>query len=451
MAAARPARDPGPDHAHGVKPMPASDAVPTRDAPAQRVDTARLWDRLAALARIGATAGGGVDRQALSEGEIEAWRLVIGWAREAGLAPSADPAGNLFLTLPGSDPDAPPLLLGSHLDTQPTGGRFDGALGVLAAIEAAAAVAARGARLARDIVVVAWMNEEGCRFAPGMMGSEAFAGLRSLQEIRRVRDVDGVAVGEALDRLHAAHPDLPRRALGFRPGAYLELHIEQGPILEAQGCAIGDVTGIQGKRTFEVAVEGREGHAGTLPMSERQDALAAFAAIAAALHAEIGRHDEAVRFTIGRLRVEPNAPSVVPRRVTFSVDLRHPDNAALDLLTERVHEICRARAGPCRAAATPLVHAPSNIFDPRLRAIVATAAAGQGYPTMPILSAAGHDARHMASLCPSAMIFIPCRGGVSHAEEEWAEPAHVAAGASVLAEVVNELAFSPRLPDHPLT
>lgn len=408
------------------------------------INADRLWTRLMALAEIGATPAGGVNRQALSGGEIVAWRRVIGWAHEAGLTPSTDAAGNLFLTLAGRDRTAPPILLGSHLDSQPTGGKFDGAAGVMAALEAVISLAEQGDKPAGDVIVVAWMNEEGSRFAPGMMGSEAFTGERDIAEIRVARDADGVSVGEALDRLHAAFPDLPLRPLGFAAGAYLELHIEQGPLLEAARCTIGIVAGIQGKKTFQVVVEGAEGHAGTLAQQERRDALAAFARIATALHGEIGTIDPDIKFTIGRVAVVPNAPSVVPSRASFSIDLRHPDNAVLDAAGARIATLCRKNAPPCTVTVTPLVDAPSNAFDPRLRASIASAARDQGHPAMAILSAAGHDARHLAKICPAAMIFIPCRDGVSHVEHEWAEPDHVAAGGSVLAQVLRELAFAPQ-------
>ncbi|MGY8707676.1 Zn-dependent hydrolase [Bradyrhizobium sp. 18BD] len=407
------------------------------------INADRLWARLMALAEIGATPAGGVNRQALSDGEIVAWRRVIGWAREADLAPSTDAAGNLFLTLAGRDRAAPPLLLGSHLDSQPTGGKFDGAAGVMAALEAVVSLTEQGDKPARDVVVVAWMNEEGSRFAPGMMGSEAFTGERNIDAIRAARDADGITVGEALDRLHQAFPEMPRRPLGFAAGAYLELHIEQGPVLEAAACTIGVVTGIQGKKTFQVVVEGAEGHAGTLAQQERRDALAAFARMATALHAEIGSIDADIKFTIGRVTVSPNAPSVVPSRVSFSIDLRHPDNAVLDAAGVRIKALCEQNASPCTVTVTPLVDAPSNAFDARLRASIAEAAREQGHSAMAILSAAGHDARHLAKICPAAMIFIPCRDGASHVEHEWAEPDHVAAGASVLAQVLRGLAFAP--------
>jgi len=397
------------------------------------------------LAEIGATPAGGVNRQALSDGEIAAWRRVIGWAREAGLTPSTDDAGNLFLTLAGRDRAAPPFLVGSHLDSQPTGGKFDGAAGVMAALEAVVSLAEQGDMSAHDVIVVAWMNEEGSRFAPGMMGSEAFTGERDTDAIRAARDADDITVGEALDRLHQAFPDVPHRSLGFAVGAYLELHIEQGPLLEAADRVIGVVTGIQGKKTFQVVVEGAEGHAGTLAQSERRDALAAFARMASALYAEIGSIDADIKFTIGRVAVMPNAPSVVPSRVSFSIDLRHPDNAVLDAAGARIKALCGENVSPCTVTVTPLVDAPSNAFDEGLRASIAKAAREQGHSAMAILSAAGHDARHLAKICPAAMIFIPCRDGASHVEHEWAEPDHVAAGASVLAQVLRGLAFAPAI------
>jgi N-carbamoyl-L-amino-acid hydrolase len=406
------------------------------------INADRLWTRLMALAEIGATPAGGVNRQALSDGEIAAWRCVIGWAQEAGLTAATDAAGNLFLTLAGRDRAAPPVLVGSHLDSQPTGGRFDGAAGVMAALEAVVSLAEQDERPRRDLIVVAWMNEEGCRFAPGMMGSEAFAGARGIEAIRAVRDASGISVGEALDRLHAAFPDLAHKPLGFAAAAYLELHIEQGPLLEAAGHVIGVVTGIQGKKTFQVVLAGAEGHAGTLAQQERRDALAAFARMATALHAEIGAIDAEIKFTIGRVTVEPNAPSVVPSRVTFSIDLRHPDNLVLDAAGARVAALCSRHATPCAVTITALVDAPSNDFDSDLRERIARAADDQNLPAMAILSAAGHDARHLAKVCPAAMIFIPCRDGASHVEHEWADPGHVAAGASVLAQVLRDLALA---------
>jgi len=409
---------------------------------APSIDADRLWQRLMRLAEIGATPKGGVDRQALSEGETEAWRLVIGWAREAGLVAETDTAANLFLIWKGSNPSLPPLMAGSHLDSQPTGGKFDGAFGVMAALEAVTVLAAAGLRPERDVVVVAWMNEEGSRFAPGMMGSEAFAGVRSIETIRSVKDAKNISTGAEIDRQLAAFPDLARRPLGFPLFTYIEPHIEQHTLLEQAQKAIGIVTGIQGKKTYEVTIEGTKGHAGTLSMRERRDAVVAFAEVMSRLQAQIGRHDH-IKFTVGQLLVEPNAPSIVPERVRFRIDLRHPDNAVLDRCGELVERICVAAAKPCNASVTSLVSAASNDFDAGLQELIAQSAGQRGFPAMPLLSYAGHDARQMASLCPSAMIFIPCRGGVSHDESEWAEPQHVAAGAQVLCDVLAALSRRP--------
>lgn len=400
-----------------------------------RISADRLWQRLMALGEDGALPGGGVNRQALSAEEVLAWRRIIGWGAEAGLKPATDPAGNLFLTLEGSAPHLTPVVAGSHIDSQPTGGLFDGAFGTLAALEAVTAIAEAGLRPERSIVVVGWMNEEGSRFAPGMMGSELFAGLRPLDAVLAVRDADGISVGEALIALHHAFPDVERRPLGFPVHAYIEPHIEQADKLEAEGAVIGVVTGIQGKKTFEITLSGREAHAGTEPMARRQDAMKAFAKIATRMHATMAG-DALVKFTIGRVVVEPNAPSVVPARVTFRIDLRHPDNATLNAFAARIEEIAKAGAGACAIDIRRLVDAPSNGFDPGLQEAIRTSADRHGLARLDLLSAAGHDARQMAPLTRAAMIFIPCRGGVSHHPDEWAEPAHVAAGATVLLDLL---------------
>lgn len=411
--------------------MPLSDAL--------QINAERLWHRLMALAQICANGKGGVDRQALTDGEHQAWHLVIDWARDAGLEVTTDPVANLFLTLPGKERHLPPILIGSHLDTQPTGGRFDGAFGVMAALEVATTISESNLVSSRDIVVVAWMNEEGSRFAPGMMGSEAFAKLRPLDVIRAVTDRDGISAGAEIDRIHAAFPDIANRPLGFEVGTYIEPHIEQDSVLEREEKVIGVVTGIQGKKTFEIEIAGTKGHAGTLPMSLRRDAVMAFARIAETLEREIGGHDDAIKFTIGQANVYPNAPSVIPDRVVFRVDLRHPDNEILDRCGHMLRQLCEKYAKPCTISIEALVSAPSNGFDAALQQAIAFAARKRNYPDLSLISFAGHDARHLAELCPSAMIFIPCKDGISHDEKEWSEPDHVAAGAQVLLDVVLEV------------
>ncbi|GHC71104.1 hydantoinase/carbamoylase family amidase [Limoniibacter endophyticus] len=400
-----------------------------------RISPDRLWARLMALGGDGALPGGGVNRQALSAEEILAWRRMIAWGAEAGLEPSTDAAGNLFLTLKGARPHLAPVVAGSHIDSQPTGGLFDGAFGTLAALEAVAAIAEAGLTPERSITVVGWMNEEGSRFAPGMMGSELFAGQRTLEQVMAVRDADGVSVGKALETVHAAFPEIERRPLGFPIHAYVEPHIEQADVLETEGAVIGVVSGIQGKKTYEITVVGREAHAGTEPMARRQDAVRSFARMTAAMH-EAAADDAVVKFTIGRVVVEPNAPSVVPAKVTFRIDLRHPDNDVLDAFGLALEEIALAEAGACKVHVRRLVDAPSNGFDEGLKAQIRASAERHGHSWLDVLSAAGHDARQMAPLTRSAMIFIPCRGGVSHHPDEWAEPAHVAAGAAVLLDLL---------------
>jgi N-carbamoyl-L-amino-acid hydrolase len=365
---------------------------------------------------------------------------MLDWGAAIGLVPATDPAGNLFLRLPGREPQLPPVLSGSHLDSQPTGGKYDGVYGVLAALEAVEVMRARGFAPRRSIDVVAWMNEEGSRFAPGMMGSEAFAGMRPLDEIAAATDAEGVGVAHELARMAAAFPDVRQRPLGFPVAAFVEAHIEQGPALEAAGLPIGVVSGIQGKKTYRVTVAGEEGHAGTAPRRIRRDALRSAAAIIDALHRAMVDANDVVRFTVGRLVVEPNAPSVIPAKATFSIDLRHPDAAALERFGAAVGEICARLAPPCTARVEPLVDAAPLVFPEHVRAVIRDAATRLGLPHMDLPSAAGHDARNLHYVCPTGMIFVPCEKGISHNEAEAAKPADLAAGARVLVAVLAELA-----------
>ena len=407
---------------------------------AARVDRDRLWDRHMRLARYGATPARGVNRQALSAEEIAARRELIEWGATLGLTAHTDPAGNLFLRLEGRDRDAPPVLSGSHLDSQPTGGKFDGVYGVLAALEAVQAIIESGRSLLRAIEVVAWMNEEGSRFAPGMMGSAAFAGAAPLAEMLSIRDSKGVSVQQALAEMRAAFPSVPERSLQRPVAAYVEAHIEQGPVLEREGFSVGVVSGIQGKRTFRVTVTGEEAHAGTARRQDRKDALLAATAMIQALARAM--HDDAdiVKFTVGRLEVRPNAPSVVAGQAEFSIDLRHPDEATLRALGDRVPAICAASAGPCKMEIEELVNAMPLEFPATMRAAIATAATRLGVRAMELPSAAGHDARYLHGVCPSGMIFVPCKDGISHNEAESATPGDLYDGARVLAETLAGLA-----------
>ncbi|MGD1876812.1 MAG: Zn-dependent hydrolase [Kiloniellaceae bacterium] len=409
---------------------------------AEAVSEERLLRRHDDLARFGATARGGVNRQALSPEDAAARRYLLDVAAERGFAAATDAAGNFFLRLEGADPALPPVMTGSHIDSQPSGGRFDGIFGVLAGLETLEALRDSGVTPPRAVEVVAWMNEEGSRFAPGMMGSEAFTGVRALADILAGTDSDGVTVAAALKVLNDALPALPDRPFARPLHAYVEAHIEQGPVLEQRGIDIGRVTGIQGKQTYRVTVTGEEAHAGTKPMGERRDALVGALRCVAALHSLCTQRDAAVMFTVGRFEVTPNAPSVVPGKVVFSIDLRHPDTALMRALGNRFAALCTQAAGPCAVELHPLVDTPSMTFDNGIGAQITAAATALGHSVIDLPSAAGHDARHLAGHAPAGMIFIPCRGGVSHHESEWCEPDQLAAGARVLAAVVTELAES---------
>jgi beta-ureidopropionase / N-carbamoyl-L-amino-acid hydrolase len=409
-------------------------------AVAGHVSGDRLWDRLMVLGKFGATERGGVNRQALSDEEIAARAQLVRWAEAIGLEPSTDPLANLFLSCKGADPGLPAVLIGSHIDSQPTGGKFDGAFGVLAALEAVEAIVARGVRPRRTIEVVAWMNEEGSRFAPGMMGSAGFSGVRKLDDILAVRDQTGIAVEAALEKVLSAEPRLPRRPLGMKPAAFVEAHIEQGPILELEGKTIGIVTGMQGKRTFRIEVNGEENHAGTSPRSVRRDALVSAVDIVRALHEAVWDDADVVRLTVGMFTVSPNVPSVVPARVVFSIDLRHPEAGKLRELGDTIAEICRNACGRCAVVVQELLYDPPLEFPLAIRQTIRSAATALRVPWMDIPSGAGHDARYLHYLCPTGMIFIPCKGGISHNEAESVLERHAADGARILAEVAFALA-----------
>ncbi|MFK4533456.1 N-carbamoyl-L-amino-acid hydrolase [Bradyrhizobium ottawaense] len=403
------------------------------------VSAGRLNRRLDVMARYGATEKRGVNRQALSAEDLQAQLQMVRWAAELELRPSTDPAGNLFIRYEGTDPALAPILTGSHLDSQPTGGRFDGVYGVLAALEAVEAIRDAGLRPQRSIEIVSWMNEEGSRFAPGMMGSRAYANPDGLADILSTTDADGVSVSSALEIVHKGLRDVPHRMLGGRPYAYIETHIEQGPELERQNTTIGVVSGIQGKRTFRVTISGEAAHAGTSCRAVRKDALMAAVRIIGALDQQFDDKADVVKFTVGRLTVEPNAPSVVPSAVTFSIDLRHPESAELTRLGDLVVPICEAQKGPCAVSVKELSTAMSVEFAHELRNCIRRAADQLKIAHLDILSAAGHDARYLGDVCPSAMIFVPSHQGITHNEAEFTSLQDLVDGARVLADVLCEL------------
>ena len=393
------------------------------------------------MARLGSTPLGGVKRLALTDLDNQARADLAAWAAGLGFDAFLDPIGNLFLRREGSDPGLPPVMSGSHTDTQPSGGRFDGAYGVLAACEALEAIHQAGVKTRRAIEAVVWTCEEGgARFPMGVMGSAAFVGAKPLADILALKDDDGETVGDALQSTRAALPTTKARLLGMPVHAFVEAHIEQGPILEDQGKTIGVVTTIQGSRRWIIMVSGEDAHAGTTNSARRKDALQAATRMVQALSRHFHDPEDRVRFTVGRFRVRPDAMAVVPGYAEFTIDFRHPEVGVLRKLGDQVAAICRAEAGPCEVRAEETSFVEPTPFSDHVPGLVERAAQGLGLSNMRMISGAGHDAMMLARICPTGMIFVPCERGLSHNEAENATPADLAAGARVLADTLVELA-----------
>ena len=400
----------------------------------------RLWQRHMEMAAFGATPRGGVNREALTPEFAQARQCLLGWTSERGYTSAVDAIGNLFIRRPGTDPTAAPVVTGSHLDTQPAGGKFDGAFGVLAALDVLDALSDAGIETKRPVELVDWMNEEGGRFQPTTMGSSVFAGTLPLATVLATTDRKGVSVDEALAAMLGQIKTDETREFGFPMAAYLEAHIEQGPVLETTGNTIGIVTDIQGLRWFQIEVTGEEAHAGTTPRANRKDALAAAVEMIETLHLFMYDKNDILRFTVGRLEVSPNSPNTVPGKALFTVDFRHPDANVLRDMGDHIEEIRDAHCGDCEVSVTETITSAPTTFHPAIVGLIGDAARNQKLPAMEMISGATHDAKSLAGLCPSGMIFVPCAGGVSHNEAESASPADLAAGTRVLAEAVVTLA-----------
>jgi len=407
---------------------------------AAAVSEDRLWQALEAMAAIGALGNGGVTRQALTPEDIAARALLIGWARKLGLAVSIDDAANLFLRRAGQEPQATPVVAGSHMDSQPAGGRFDGIYGVLAAFEAVQALDDSGVVTRRPIDVVAWTNEEGGRFERSCSGSSVWAGKIPLSAFLDDIGSDGMRFADALAETLAATPDLPRRPPHWPAYAYVEPHIEQGPVLERQGIDIAAVSGIQGVLWMRVEVEGVAGHAGTTPAAHRQDALQAAVRAITWLNGLMEDPQDLTRFTVGRLVVEPNSPNTIPQKVTFTIDFRHPDAAELKRRGSAIERVVNEAVNPCTASIVTTSQMNPTPFEGPVPTLIETAAAALGLKATRLASGAFHDALYAASVCPTGMLFIPCRAGVSHSPDEYSTPEQCAAGARVLAATLVELA-----------
>ncbi len=412
--------------------------------PVTAVDEKRQWDRLMAMAEIGAIAGDGVNRACLTELDRQARRLLVAWAHEIGATVSVDAAANLWLRLEGTDPRSPAVLTGSHMDTQPNGGRFDGIYGVMAGLEALTALHQSGMAMHRPVEVVAWTNEEGGRFAPGCMGSMAWSGFRRLEEFSDILDPDGLRFADALAAHLAAESDLPRRPLGSQPYAYVEAHIEQGPRLEAEGLDIGVVTGIQGSRWFTVTLTGETAHAGTTPLALRRDAVQDMVRAITALNTLMYDPRDVLRFTVGRIAAEPNTSNSVADRASFTIDFRHPEKDVLLARGDAIAGVVQAAVRDAGVTVQETFHALPVEFAPLVIDAVERAASGQSYSHMRLPSGAFHDAQFVVSVCPTGMIFVPCRKGISHNPAEYSEPSQLAAGTRVLTQTLMELANGRR-------
>jgi N-carbamoyl-L-amino-acid hydrolase len=406
------------------------------------INSARVWQRHMELAKIGATDGGGVHRLAMTDLDIEAHRLIADWALARGFAVELDAIGNMFVRREGTSPGAVPVASGSHTDTQPFGGRFDGALGVLVAFEALETLADHDISTQRPVEVAIWNNEEGARFMPGLSGSAVYTGALKLDDMLACTDGDGIMMGECVKRLHAAIPEAKIRDLGQPYAGFVEAHIEQATLLEEAGNTIGVVTDIQGNRRFEVEVVGEAAHSGTTPRARRKDAFIAATEIATALrqYFEAGDPDDISRFTIGIFEVGPGAKSIVPGKVEFFIDFRHPFADVLIEYGDQIAVIAQKHQGNCHAHVREVSSAAPEPFADQIISRVAAAADRHGYKSQRMISCAGHDARFLMRLCPSGMVFIPCEDGISHNEKENAEPADVAAAAQVVTDVLLEMA-----------
>ena len=404
-----------------------------------RINGDRLWASLMELAQIGATPKGGVCRLTLTDLDKQGRDLVTRWAREAGMTVTIDKIGNGFMRRPGRNNSLPPIMTGSHIDTQPTGGKFDGNYGVLAGIEVVRTLNDHGIETEAPIEVAFWTNEEGSRFVPVMMGSGVFAKAFTLEHAYAATDTEGKTVKGELERIGYIGDQEP----GDHPiGAYFETHIEQGPVLEDNDKTIGVVSGVLGIRWFDCTVTGMEAHAGPTPMALRKDAMLAATRIMQDVVAAAHRHPPHGRGTVGMVQVFPNSRNVIPGRVKFSIDLRNSTDALVDAMAAEVKAFADqvAKEHGVQVHIEMVSSYPAQLFQPECVEAVGRAAAKLGYSHMPAVSGAGHDAVYMAKLAPSGMIFIPCKDGISHNEIEDAKPAHIEAGCNVLLHAMLERA-----------
>ena len=401
----------------------------------QRIDGRRLWDSLMDMATIGATPKGGVRRLALGPVDKQGRDHFRALCEAQGLTIRIDGMGNMFARRPGRDPARLPVLFGSHLDSQPSGGKFDGALGVMAGLEVMRSLNDLDITTEAPVELVNWTDEEGSRFGHSLMGSGVWAGIYDQAACEALTDFDGHTVGASLDAIGYRGPE-PARP--FPADAYFELHIEQGPILEHEGKQLGVVTGAQAQVWYDAVAIGQDSHAGTTPPSTRRDALLCAARIIDLVDRMMRARGEDGRGTVGRLVVLPNSSNVIPGEVRFSVEFRHPTEAEIDRIAAQFPREAGFIARDCgtELRLTELFRIPAQPFDPACVDLVRQSAARLGYSTREIVSGAAHDAVYVARHVPTAMIFTPCKDGLSHNEAESIEPDQAEAGTQVLFEAV---------------
>ena len=404
-----------------------------------RVNGDRLWDMLMEMAKIGPGVAGGNNRQTLTDEDAEGRRLFQRWCEDAGLTMGVDTMGNMFMTRPGTDPDALPVHVGSHLDTQPTGGQYDGVLGVLAGLEVIRSMNDLNIKTRHPIVVTNWTNEEGARFAPAMLASGVFAGVLTQDYAYARKDMDGKTFGDELKRIGWLGDD---NGCARKMHAYFEYHIEQGPILEAEEKQIGVVTHCQGLWWLEFTLTGREAHTGSTPMNLRVNAGLAMARIMEMVQEIAMSEQPGAVGGVGQVKFSPNSRNVLPGTVVFTVDIRTPSQEKLDRMRATIEakgaEICAELGVGCSVEAVG--HFDPVTFDEKLVSSVRKAAEDLGYSHMNLISGAGHDACWAAKLAPSTMIMCPCVGGLSHNEAEEISKEWATAGADVLLRAVLETA-----------
>jgi len=401
-----------------------------------KVNGERLWRRLMDHAKVGARDDGGINREALTQADRIGRDLFAQWCRELDLEVSVDQLGNMFATYAGRE-EVEAIGLGSHLDTQPYGGKFDGILGVLAGLECVQTLYENGIRPRRPITVINWTAEEGSRFVPSMAASSVYAGIFPADAPDSWIDANGIRFRDALREIGYEGPEIVGER---RFAAYLELHIEQGPILEMNGATVGIVTGVQGMSFSNVIIGGREAHAGTTPTEVRLDPVTAMTRIFVACD-ELVRQTPDARFTVGLIETEPKSHSSIPREVRFTLDMRHPDQAVLDRLLDRFESAAAAeRERGFRVERDEFNMSRALRFDAKCVDAVRTAAARVGAASLDIVSGAGHDACAVALVCPTGMIFSPCKDGISHNPIESITPHEAETTANVLLLAALELA-----------